>query len=519
MKQPLTGVTVQLKNNQGDFTAVDLTDEKGHFQFNVPTGNYSLIATYVGYETYSSFTDISKNDSLVIYLKKGIDLITAVVTYDRTLGRKMIDLPASISVLSSEEIKKVPVMGVESRLSKIHGINVSAVGIDRNEIALRGLNKPLNNQLLVLTDYLPQWSASDGNFIYNAMPIPPIDLERAEVVRGGMGTTYGPGAIYGAVHFITRSPFNDPGTSLQIFGGNQSFFGGAFRHAGILGNKKKWAYKIVGEYTHAEEWSFDENDPEDLSLVAGDITPRDYKTEKIRLRGELRYRFGEKKKSEFINTFSYTENSFLLTAPDAIQVQGANVFTHQLRFRSGGFWLQGSWNQSFGDPALVLRIPDPVETEKPYHSYVRNFTWGFQGQYAWDVWEEKHTIVAGADYTRRELNSKDPRHELLKENGITERSTNYGRFENRAEASTYGFFVHSDVELIENKLNLNASFRTDINQINANKPLFSPFIGLNYHIKKNHTLRFSAHRGWTNIPMSRLLQRPEIIFRPGFGEY
>ena len=39
-------------------------------------------------------------------------------------------------------------------LSKLHGIHVATTGVDRHEISLRGLNGPLNNQLLVLHDFV-----------------------------------------------------------------------------------------------------------------------------------------------------------------------------------------------------------------------------------------------------------------------------------------------------------------------------------------------------------------------------
>lgn len=517
--ESLIGATLQLKNSTSNIVIGTISEADGFFSFEVSPGKYFLTASFIGYQEFTKEINISenKNAPLNIILKKGISLPSAIITYDRSNGKESIKIPASISTVSSERINKIPVSGAENHLSKIHGVHVANIGIDRKEIALRGLNQPLNNELLVLNDFLPQWSASDGNFVYNAMPIPSIDLERIEIIRGGLGPTYGPGAVYGVVHFVSQSPFNSPGTSIQINSGSRNYFGTAFRHADVFGEKENWAYKLVGEFTSGNDWELDKNDPDDFQLIAGDINPRNYLSQKARLKGEVRYRFGKNKKSELINTSSYTHSKFLLTAPDAIQVNGTELFINQLRFRSGGFWVQGSVSQAFGEPSEVLRVEDPIENEKPFQLYNRNFTYGVQSQYAFDIINDRQNIIIGADFIRKKLNSKDPRKNLLNELGIEERATNYGRFENRAEATTYGAFIQSNTEIIKNKLNIISSFRLDGQQVNSNRLLPSPYLGLNYQVNSKNTFRISAQRGWTNIPLSNFYRDRELTFVRDIG--
>ena len=63
-------------------------------------------------------------------------------------------------------------------------------------------------------------------------PINNIDLERIEVVLGPGSALYGPDVTSGVVHFISKSPFRHPGTTVEMIFGERRINKTAIRHAG-----------------------------------------------------------------------------------------------------------------------------------------------------------------------------------------------------------------------------------------------------------------------------------------------
>ncbi|WP_038341995.1 TonB-dependent receptor domain-containing protein [Acinetobacter sp. A47] len=127
------------------------------------------------------------------------------------------DAPASISVISREDIEKQPVASLGDLLSKVPGVTggISPNG-DGSKIKLRGL--PENYTLILIdgkrigssrdTNYRPDSGRQDLNWITPEM------IERIEVVRGPMSSLYGSDAMGGVINIITRKIPNKWGGSL-----------------------------------------------------------------------------------------------------------------------------------------------------------------------------------------------------------------------------------------------------------------------------------------------------------------
>ncbi len=123
--------------------------------------------------------------------------------------QKVIDAPASISVVSREELSKHPYTNLVDALRDVEGIDVGLEATDKNgraTISMRGLP---SEYTLVLIDGRRQSNVGQlypnnfggGQFAY----LPPLDaIERIEVVRGPMSTLYGSDAMGGVINIITR---------------------------------------------------------------------------------------------------------------------------------------------------------------------------------------------------------------------------------------------------------------------------------------------------------------------------
>ncbi|MEE2000795.1 TonB-dependent receptor [Alkalimonas sp. MEB108] len=122
--------------------------------------------------------------------------------------QKLIDAPASVTVVTREELTAKPFSSLADALRDIEGIDVGS-GQDKNgniSITMRGLP---SDYTLVLINGRRQSDIGNigpndfGNSQFMYMP-PLAAIERIEVVRGPMSTLYGADAIGGVINIITR---------------------------------------------------------------------------------------------------------------------------------------------------------------------------------------------------------------------------------------------------------------------------------------------------------------------------
>ena len=140
--------------------------------------------------------------------ESAVQLPDVVVVSATGFEQKIADAPASISVISREQLQNKPYAGLADALRDVEGIDVGA-DLDKNgniSITMRGLPK---DYTLVLIDGRRQSDIGEigpnnfGNSQFMYMPA--LDaIERIEVIRGPMSTLYGADAMGGVINIITR---------------------------------------------------------------------------------------------------------------------------------------------------------------------------------------------------------------------------------------------------------------------------------------------------------------------------
>ncbi len=123
--------------------------------------------------------------------------------------QKIAEAPASVSLISREELAQRPYTSLIDALRDVEGIDVGMETTDKNGRATISMRGMPSEYTLVLIDGRRQSNVGSlypnnfggGQFSY----LPPLDsIERIEVVRGPMSTLYGSDAMGGVINIITR---------------------------------------------------------------------------------------------------------------------------------------------------------------------------------------------------------------------------------------------------------------------------------------------------------------------------
>ncbi|MWV62007.1 TonB-dependent receptor [Helicobacter saguini] len=148
--------------------------------------------------------------------------IDKVVTSVKGTEQLLKDAPASITIITSDELENKPHRDLAEALADIPGID-TATHIGKTggfNISIRGMPA---SYTLILIDGKRVSSGGDvntANIGYseaNTSFMPPLNaIERIEVIRGPMGTLYGSDAIGGVVNIITKKSFDKAGVNLSF---------------------------------------------------------------------------------------------------------------------------------------------------------------------------------------------------------------------------------------------------------------------------------------------------------------
>ena len=475
---PLAGANVVLL--QGDALVTGAaTDVDGRYSItDVAPGTYTLRARFVGYQEHEAELTLAPGETRTLDIalsQGGIELNTVVVTASRR-AEKVLDAPASISVISAREVEQAIGTSSADALRNTTGVDMAQTGVDRREMVLRGFNNAFSGATYVLTDYRQAAVPSLGVNIYSIMPNLNIDIDHIEVVRGPGSALYGAGVDAGVIHFVTKDPFTHPGTTISVQGGERSFFGLQGRHAGVLANGQL-GYKITGAYSQANDWELDPNDPIDQVQIATDgLRNTDY--EKLNLNGTVEYRPTEGV-SVIANGGFSSLTAAVLSGIGTVQADGFGYSYGQLRFQAGNFFAQTYFNKNNSGDSFVYdaTAPNNIGTRTSDRGLLINA----QAQYDLEMAEGKEQLIFGVDL---ELTRPDTKGTIL------------GRNENNDNIDEYGVYAQSTTALSP-KFDLILAARGDYNNVVETFQV-SPRAGLVFKPTNAHTFRATYNRAFSS---------------------
>ena len=119
--------------------------------------------------------------------------------------------PASVSVITSQDIEQKQIQRVSDALREPPGLSVVQTGTagQLTSVFIRGLR---SEHTQVLLDGIPINQGLQGAF--NFADITTDDIDRIEIVRGPQSTIYGPRALAGVIQIFTKQGTGTPDVML-----------------------------------------------------------------------------------------------------------------------------------------------------------------------------------------------------------------------------------------------------------------------------------------------------------------
>ena len=264
---PLVGATVRLRAAAAPTVIRSgVTGETGTYQLDrVRPGRYVLEVTSLGYQRRHVHVtmEVGESRSVDVELRRDAFSLETIVKAPSRRRQRLLEAPTSTRVLEPVRIRREATTSSVEALRAVEGVDVAQTGVDRREVALRGFNSAFSPGPHVRTDHREAGAPALGLNLYSVMPNTSLDLDRIEAVQGPAGALYGTGVDAGVLHFVTRDPFQDPGTSFALSGGSRRYLNVQFRQAGVLGDEV--GYKFTGQWGRADEWGLDPDNARDAA--------------------------------------------------------------------------------------------------------------------------------------------------------------------------------------------------------------------------------------------------------------
>lgn len=210
----LSYATIVIRNSPLGTT----TDSAGRYEFaNLKPGQYSVMASAVGYKTQTKIASVTENQPVVIdftMLPAETSSLNEVVVTGTMKEVSRLASPVPVEVYSPAFFRKNPTPSVFDALQNVNGVRpqLNCNICNTGDIHINGLEGPYT---MILIDGMPIVSGLSS--VYGLSGIPNSLIERVEIVKGPASSLYGSEAVGGLINIITKKPQNAPMFSGDMF--------------------------------------------------------------------------------------------------------------------------------------------------------------------------------------------------------------------------------------------------------------------------------------------------------------
>lgn len=356
-----------------------------------------------------------------------VNMDVKIESAGKTRTRAM-DLPYAAHVITAQEIADSGAQTIPDILRLAPGVSVNQISSTEWAVGIRGQGGRFSRYVLVMVDGRIAYNEIFSGVNWDELNISIGDIDSIEVIAGPNAVAWGPNAVNGIIHIITRSAEAANGSRVSAWGGDDRAGLGFSQSADLAGD---WDFRLSG---HGTQWQglldestgWREPDHEDWRLSFGLGQNSDSQRTQVSFAA-----FGAEQSPEW----SWVDGQTLvepIIGTDERKSGWATQFNHEHQLPAGWTWkLRGAADYSHRDTSI-------------YDWRARNLQLDAELAGTWGM----HRISGGINtrYTRSSI-STDPYFSLNFEP------------ENR-EVASHGLFLSDTLDLLR-QLQLTVSARLD----------------------------------------------------------
>lgn len=200
---PLIGATVQMG---GEAT---VTDIDGRYSISIPSGNYELIVSYLGYADHVEIIEVRADLYKDIALLASENMLDVTTITGSKYEKNLSESPVSISVIQPRLIENTNMTKMDNLLDRIPGVQM--IDGQANIRGGSGYSYGAGSRVLLLIDDVPAFQADAGRPLWDDIPVE--NIAQVEVLKGASSALYGSAALNGIINIRTGYATSEPETS------------------------------------------------------------------------------------------------------------------------------------------------------------------------------------------------------------------------------------------------------------------------------------------------------------------
>jgi iron complex outermembrane recepter protein len=161
-----------------------------------------------------------------------VSALQEIIVTARKREENLQDVPLSIDVFTKKDLQNLGITGFDDYAEKTPSISFISIGPGTQLFVMRGVSDGSNPNYANTSStgfFVDDMSMSDSG---GQPDLHLYDVERIEILNGPQGTTFGAGAMSGAIRYITNKP------DVNAFSAGVDFDGGKIR-----GGQENWTYE------------------------------------------------------------------------------------------------------------------------------------------------------------------------------------------------------------------------------------------------------------------------------------
>jgi iron complex outermembrane receptor protein len=197
-----------------------------------------FIAAFTTTGIHKALAEEPQADLAQLSLEELMDIQVKTVSSASRHTQNITDAPASVTIVTSEQIRRYGYRTLADVLRSVMGFNVT---YDRNYyyLGVRGIGLPgdyMSRILLMIDGHRFNEPSNDSFFIGPGLGIDMNDVKKIEIVRGPASALYGQNAMLATVNIITKSHADGSGEEVQVTLGEPGISSLAARTKGTTGS-------------------------------------------------------------------------------------------------------------------------------------------------------------------------------------------------------------------------------------------------------------------------------------------